>query len=731
MSYDFNGLNQRLLTQIDELMDEWLPGGRWQGPEYVCADFSGGTGRSMSVNRRTGKWSDFAQSIAGGDLISLYAAIRGVDQGESYRLLAGEPTPAARSNGKRYEPKAPLEVHKPPNVDFSLAMFSSPTSGTPSQIWIYRDGEGEPIMVTARYEHAKGKIIKPWVYDGLRWVSQAHPIPRPLYGYDRLARFNNPVLLVEGEKTADAAQYYFPTRPCMTWCGGCGQWAQADWAQLAGRAVTVWPDNDAPGKSTALKIAGKLVALKCTVTMIDPLEYPEGWDLADALADNVPKSDLLAYVKGHSRPIQPLAIPEKRKAAPAVYEQKPVNGSMYETWQRHDFVLRSNGRPYSNHVNVGCAIRSRGDLDIYYEEFTQRIMIGDQPWTEAHAGDMTVWLQRNMGMPDVSPPTVHRGVEIYALSRRRNALTDWLHQLVWDGEPRVDLLISTGFGVRDSAYARAVGRNFMVSMVARALQPGCKADCMPVFEGAQGAFKSSALSIIGGDYFVEIHENVNHKDFYLCLRGKLLGEIAEMEAFSRADIRKVKNIMSTRTDTYRKPYEREAADHPRTCLFAGTTNSDDWNTDDTGARRFWPIRCGRIDRDWLRENRSQLFAEAVQRFEAGEDWWTVPDDAAERQREARRMIDPWENLIMTYARARESVQVDLILANCLDMRKQDVTRAHSQRVCQILRANGWDNRVRYVNGKVERKWRPNSDSLPDVITEEPRHAPDPPNSTVF
>jgi hypothetical protein len=718
MSYDFAGLNARLLDTFRELMAEWLPGGKTVGAEYVCADVRGGAGKSLSVNMQSGKWADFAGTVKGGDLVSLYAAIRGVDQGEAYRLLGGDQQVNGHATLKASalaEPPddAAIEVHRPPNVDFSVRLFTTPTLGTPSKVWVYRDAHAEPLFVVARYETKEGKRIQPWIWNGLKWQMKGHPKPRPLYGLDRLAAINNPVLLVEGEKTADAAQFLFPTRPCITWCGGCGQAMTADWQPLASRVVTIWPDNDEIGKSTAMKIAARLVSIGATVTMVDPFEWPESWDLADALESGTPKARILEYAKTHSRAIKPIEVREpKKKTVAATYEQKPINGSLYETWARHNFVLRSNGRPYGNHANVINAIRAKGDMDIYYEEFTERIMIGDQPWTEAHAGDLTVFLQMHFGMPDIWPNVVHRGVEIYALQRRRNKLTDWLRGLEWDKVERIPQLMSQGFGAKETEYTRAVGRCFMIGLVARALKPGIKADCMPVFEGAQGVYKSSALSIIGGDYFVEIHENVNSKDFYLTLRGKLLGEIAELESFSKADIRKVKNVMSTRTDTYRKPYEREAADHPRACLFAGTTNHDDWNTDETGARRFWPIRCGIIDRQWLKENRSQFFAEAIVRYERGEDWWTVPEESAGRQREARRQIDPWEGPILRYVGSRDVVHIETLLSNCVDLKVSDANMLHARRVGAILRANGWSNKVRWMNGKAERRWRREDDTIP-------------------
>src|SRR5262249_11330228 len=134
--------------------------------------------------------------------------------------------------------------------------------------------------------------------------------------------------------------------------------------------------------------------------------------------------------------------------------------------------------------------------------------------------------------------------------------------------------------------------NFWLSLVARAYKPGCKVDNMIVLEGGQGIGKSTALDIIGGDWYTEQHESAsNPKAFAEILQGKLLVEISEMDAFNGSQINRVKQTITCQSDRYRPAYGRYAKDHLRRCIFVGTTNRDDWNKDETGARRFWPITC--------------------------------------------------------------------------------------------------------------------------------------------
>ena len=134
-----------------------------------------------------------------------------------------------------------------------------------------------------------------------------------------------------------------------------------------------------------------------------------------------------------------------------------------------------------------------------------------------------------------------------------------------------------------------------------------------------------------------------------------------MHSFTKAEVERLKGVMSCQVDRYRAPYERRAADHPRRCVFAGTTNRDDWNRDETGARRFWPVVCGHIDLDWLTQHRDQLLAEAVYKFKNGATWWEVPREHAEREQDARRVEDPWQPIIADWLIGRTETTTNEIL----------------------------------------------------------------------
>jgi hypothetical protein len=347
---------------------------------------------------------------------------------------------------------------------------------------------------------------------------------------------------------------------------------------------------------------------------------------------------------------------------------------------------------------------------IFYDTFLKRIFStrgkdAPEEWTDIMDSRTLVWLQETFGLPNANLEDVQRAVRIVADENRRNCLQEWLSCLQWDGQPRLTDLMSKGFGAEQSQYHSRVGECWLISMVARAEQPGCKVDTLPVFEGDQGAGKSSGLRVLGGELFTECHEQITSKDFYSVLSGRWLVEISEMHSFNKAEVERIKGIISNQTDRYRLPYDKHASDHPRQCVFAGTTNRYDWHNDETGGRRFWPVTCGVVDLQWLQENREQLFAEALFRFDQGESWWDVPTDEQRRKIEERRMEDPWTEPISTYLRDHETTSMSDLLEGAIDKRIEHQTQNDTRRASAILRGLGYESKPERQDGSRRRIWR--------------------------
>jgi predicted P-loop ATPase len=260
-------------------------------------------------------------------------------------------------------------------------------------------------------------------------------------------------------------------------------------------------------------------------------------------------------------------------------------------------------------------------------------------------------------------------------------------------------------------------------MVARIYEPGCQADHVLVLEGPQGAAKSSALRVLAGaDYFTDQLPDLGSKDCQQQLLGMTCIELGEMDALSRHEVTRIKAFLTVRSDRYRPPFERYVVDIPRTCVFAGSTNKPGYLRDDTGNRRFWPVRVGAIDLDALRRDRDQLLAEARCAYESGAHWWPDPKSvelaaAIEDEQDQRYIGDEWEAKIAAWLEGhgtglpcdpRDAVTVGDILAG-LGIAPEDWSLQAQQRIGAVMGRLGWVcGRSREHGVRVRRYRRPNS-----------------------
>ena len=327
-----------------------------------------------------------------------------------------------------------------------------------------------------------------------------------------------------------------------------------------------------------------------------------------------------------------------------------------------------------------------------------------RPWTSNDDIKTANWLQQK-GI-SVNVTVASQAVTAVADDCKYHPVLEYLDKLCWDGIPRLDRWITKCLGGADSVYHSDIGRCSLIAAIARIHRPGCKVDTIPILEGAQGLGKSTALRILFEPWFSDELADLGSKDAAMQLRGAWLIEISELDAMSRSDVGRIKAFASRTVDRFRPPYGSRVIESPRSCVFWGTTNSDNYLKDETGGRRFWPIKTASIDATGLRETRDQLWAEAQSRFKAGEPWWLQSPEvqkAAIEEQQARYVGDPWDLIISEYLATRSEVSIDEILTSVIKLEHARWGQVEQNRVARYLKSYGWMRFQLRIEGK--RAWR--------------------------
>lgn len=324
-----------------------------------------------------------------------------------------------------------------------------------------------------------------------------------------------------------------------------------------------------------------------------------------------------------------------------------------------------------------------------FDEFRQGLIDGDVEWADHHVIELKAWLEKTwIRNSEVKTGVVREAVEAVAARHAFHPVKEWLDGLVWDGEPRIPAFFADHCGVPISPYSCAVALSLFISAVARVYLPGCKVDTMVVLEGAQGIGKSKLVqALFGQRWHCDITQEPGTLDFYQNLRGKWIGEFSELSAMGKADQNKVKQALSQTHDTYRASYGHYSRTYPRQCIFVGNTNKAEYLADETGARRYLPIECAEITPEAVESVRDQLWAEAVNRFRAGEKWWDIPD--AEREQDRRYQMDSWQELIQPWLAGKDKVLISEVLADALLIKADRHDRSAQTRIGNILRRLKW------------------------------------------
>jgi predicted P-loop ATPase len=355
-----------------------------------------------------------------------------------------------------------------------------------------------------------------------------------------------------------------------------------------------------------------------------------------------------------------------------------------------------------------------------FDEMGGRVMKLSEPpfergatgeWMDIDDARLEHWFGTVWGLRRLSSDAIAKGVLLAADDNRYHEVRDYLDGLKWDGHPRVDSWLMAYLGAKQTEYTKAVGTKWLIGAVARAYRAGCKMDNVLILEGSQGLGKSTTLKVLFQPWFTDAAFELGTPDGYQIMRGMWCVELAELDGFNRAEASRSKAFFTRTEDRYRNPYGRKPVNIQRTGVFAGSVNHGTYLKDDSGNRRYWPVTVGigKVNMDDLVADRDQLWAEAVQLYNQGIEWWVRASDSAlyEEEQDARYIGDAWESIIRIWLDTPDDggvkpqkVRLDQVMQGALHLDKSKLTPPEQQRVGRIMARLNW-TRQRSTAGRRE------------------------------
>lgn len=338
------------------------------------------------------------------------------------------------------------------------------------------------------------------------------------------------------------------------------------------------------------------------------------------------------------------------------------------TTTRPKFTYKGRSSVIENTIsNVTAMLRwEGGGYRLCYDAFKDIIIYrynGDEKWhtlTDDTYTAIRIELAKK-GMETPSHETVQRAVSFVAREQTVDTAQKWLEEQHWDGVPRIGTFHIEVLGLTDTPYHRAVCEYMWTAMAGRILDPGCKADMVPIFTGKQGLRKSSLVEALAPspDEYTVVTLADRDSDLARLLRGKLVVEWDELRGLNTRDAESLKGWVSRRKDDWIPKFKEFGTTLPRRFVLMGTSNPARFLNDPTGLRRWLPLKITQvIDVDYVLEHRNQLWAEARELWrdemntnlftsKTGVKWQEAERLALAAQHDAA-IRDPWVDAVNTW-----------------------------------------------------------------------------------
>jgi len=396
-------------------------------------------------------------------------------------------------------------------------------------------------------------------------------------------------------------------------------------------------------------------------------------------------------------------------------------------------IVVAYGDIYSREENFVAILsgdrRWKGRIE--YDEFSEVIMIDREPMTEAQLFDIGLWIQRNyeglyieqkrlggcvrhVSMQHKYHPVRERLLDIYA--RRAEILQD-ANELAYP-----ECLFPYYFQTEDTPLNREYGTRTMISAIKRVMEPGCKADSMPVLISKQGTGKSQGIERLAMGFSEDTAFDIRNKDAVMMMKGTWIYELAEAQSLLAAGQNSIKGFITSRADKVRLPYDKYVSKVPRGNIFMCTTNDEqlEFLSEPSGSRRYWAMLCavaGPIRLKELSEDVEALWCRAMTRYMEGDTRNYLDERYAELSRIQNTgfaIRDIWEDYILRHLQdvftnpsLRNHTTVSTILLKVLNIDPSKQNAEQNKRVLRILRRFGCKagHRVRSGDGDQRiRRW---------------------------
>ncbi len=364
------------------------------------------------------------------------------------------------------------------------------------------------------------------------------------------------------------------------------------------------------------------------------------------------------------------------------------------------FVRDGNGRiePTIPNYIVACSRPDITGLEIAFDEASHSVMVrasAGEAWRPIGDVDITnvrASMERR-GFKPTGKEGVRDAIDAWADANRFDSFKDWLRSLAWDGVPRIETFLSDYLGTEDRAYTRAVARYWWTALAGRLLEPGLQCDMAPILHGLQGEGKTQFLKAMlpTADAYVEINLSDDDDKLARLMRGKLLGEIAELRGLRSRDADSIKAWVTRQWEEWVPKYKEHRTRYARRLVFAGTTNDDEFLDDPTGERRWLPFACTRVDIERVAQTREQLWAEARALFETEGLQWRAARDLAKAEHAQWKVRDAWHSTIAQWIADNPDMNwctSEMALCGALGADVRKITRGDQMRAGKVLHALG-------------------------------------------